>query len=504
MTQLGGIIFNVTQNPFLSRPLGGHRIAHYLREQGWDIEVVDWANWWTLEKLQTFFKTRHTTGLKFVGFGHLFSMWTDNLERFVYWIKINYPEVKIISGSAVNPMFSSKVIDYYIQGFGEYAIVELLKYIVGNGKRPKFNLNVGNGQKIISAIHAYPAFPMKSLMVKYQERDYILPDEWLAIEFARGCKFACSFCNFPVLGVKGDYTRDSDDFIEQMKDTYDRFGVKNYIVSDETFNDRTQKIIKFADAVNALDFDPWFSGYIRADLLVSRKDDIEHLLRMNFLGHFYGIESFNEKSSRSIGKGMASEKLKDGLSSIRSYFENKGSKRFRAHIGVIAGLPYETEKTLLDTFDWLKNNWQGHAFSIHPLLIPSNNKINQESKISSNLAKYNYVEMTEEEQKEMSSRFPLEVKTNFGNIVNPAMRKVVTEEIIWKNENMNFFDAVRIAETITKEKQNYDFRPGCHPIAYKLNSSLTVNERLNLTYDQLDNLLSFNLDSYIDKKLGKL
>ena len=47
-----GLILSVHQYPFLSRPLGVHRIAHYLREQNWDIEVIDWANHWPLEKLQ--------------------------------------------------------------------------------------------------------------------------------------------------------------------------------------------------------------------------------------------------------------------------------------------------------------------------------------------------------------------------------------------------------------------------------------------------------------------
>ena len=104
-----------------------------------------------------------------------------------------------------------------------------------------------NGRPLLSANDQYSAFPMKSLNVIYEDRDYIQPYEWLGIEFARGCKFSCDFCNFPVLGVKGDYSRDADDFGIQIKDAYDRFGVTNYLVADETFNDRTEKIAKFAD-----------------------------------------------------------------------------------------------------------------------------------------------------------------------------------------------------------------------------------------------------------------
>ena len=249
-----GIIFNVTQNPFLSRPLGGHRIAHHLRENNWDIEVVDWANWWQLEQLKEFFKSRYTSNTKFIGFGHLFSMWAPVLEDFCMWIKQRYPEITIISGSSVNPAFDSDYIDYYIQGYGELAITVLLNYLFSNGPLPQFNLGVSVNKKIISAIHSYPAYPLSSLMVKYEDRDYIESREWLAVETSRGCMFECAFCNFPILGVKDDHTRDADDFRIQLQDAYDRFGVTNYVVADETFNDRTEKITKFANAVSELSF----------------------------------------------------------------------------------------------------------------------------------------------------------------------------------------------------------------------------------------------------------
>jgi len=96
-----GLIFNVTQNTYISRSLGAHRIASYLREKSWDIEVADWANWWSLDQLKEFFSSRYTNKTVFIGFGHLFSMWDPKLEIFCQWIKEKYPHVVIISGSSV-------------------------------------------------------------------------------------------------------------------------------------------------------------------------------------------------------------------------------------------------------------------------------------------------------------------------------------------------------------------------------------------------------------------
>ena len=497
-----GIIFSVTQNSFLSRPIGSHRIAHYLRNLGWDIEVIDWANWWTLDQLKELFKSRYTSDIVFVGFSHLFSMWTPMMEEFCIWIKQNYSNVKSISGSSVNPMFNSDQIDYYIQGFGEHAIVELLRYIQGNGKAPSFSLTAPGGKKIISAIQNYPAFPMSSLMVEYQDRDFIEPDEWLTIEVARGCKFECAFCNFPVLGVKGDYTRDAVDFYAQLQNTYDKFGTSCYVVADETFNDSSQKIIKFANAVEKLNFRPWFSGYLRTDLLISHSDDKEELLKMNFLGHYYGVESFNNKSARAIGKGMDSDRLKHGLLDIKQYFKTHGTGRYRGSMGLIAGLPYETKETLYDTFNWLIQNWQGHSFSMHPLSIPSSNQINQESKITKNLVKYGYKEISSFDLESKYINETNKLFTNFSHIVEPGLRKNVVDDILWESENMNVFDATKICKDIIDKKENYDFRPSCHGLSYKLTSSKNLDQKLSLDFLNFNQQFDYNIERYITKKLN--
>jgi radical SAM superfamily enzyme YgiQ (UPF0313 family) len=473
-----GIIFNVTQYAYLSRPLGGHRIAHYLREQGWDIEVVDWANWWSIEELKTLWKQRWADDLKFIGFSHLFSMWDPKLEDFCLWIKTHYKDVKILSGSAVNPHFKSKAIDYYIQGFGEKAITHLLKYLFGNGKAPvtKFGTN------IISAINNYPAYPMDSLMVDYEKRDFIDSNEWLTVEFARGCMFECAYCNFPVLGVRGDYSRTSKDFKRQLQTSYDKWGIKKYLVSDETFNDKTSKIIKFADAVEELSFEPWFSGYIRADLLVSRPSDKEHLLRMNFLGQYYGIESFNYESAKTIGKGMDPEKLKKGLLEIKQYFTQ--NKQYRGNISLIVGLPYDSKDDIIESYEWLKQNWIDQAMNFHSLTIPNGNGLDKLSKFSLNREKYGYTE-----------------SSNHAPLPSSILKKkysYIIDEWNWQSQYMNKHESIEIVNQIYKNKDDVGFVPGPFDLAYRTK----VKNNFSLTYKELDNCLNFDISQYIENKLG--
>lgn len=484
-----GMLFNVVETEYSQRSLGIYRIAHYLREQNLDIEVIDYANFWTLEQLKTLFKSRFTNNTKFIGFSHLFSMWDNTLEIFCKWIKENYSGIKIISGSAVNPAFNSDYIDYYIRGYGEHAIVALLNYLISNGPAPKFMFS-GN-KKIIDAIAFYPAFPMKSLMVRYEDRDFLEPHEWLNIEFARGCRFSCKFCSFPVLGVKHDYSRDAEDFELQVKDTYDRFGISNYLIADETFNDSSEKITKFADVVEKLDFDTWFSGYIRADLLATRPHDREELLRMNVLGHHHGIESINQASLKSIGKGMSTEKVLETVLESRNFFMTHGSGRYRTILSFIVGLPHDTPNDFEKLKRWLVENWQWQAFTVYPLSIGIG-ELDKKSEFSKNYREYGYVDLTDDEiEQEKKKLGGLEPRGIMQNIVK------------WKNSAMTFYDACIITQEFVSLKSQYVFPTSSMNLGQILQGFPSLDEKLKMpTFEGRRISGTAHLQAYIHKKLS--
>lgn len=436
------LIFNCCLS-VLARPLGAYRIAHVLREEGWDAEVIEYTDFWTLEELKELAKSRITDETLFIGFGQTFNkVINENVASFCIWLKKNYPNLILIYGSSTSPPYNiRRMFDVYIKGFGEHALLAYLKWQVSNGPRPVITIDT-TGKKIINANLNYPAYPLESLMVKYQDRDFVRQDEWLSIEVARGCKFKCDFCNFPILGVKGDFSRSSQDFYEQMMDTYDRYGVTNYIVSDETFNDRTEKIIKFADVVEKMPFTPWFTGFIRVDLLISRPEDRVHLSRMNFLGHHYGIESFNHEAAKSIKKGMHPDKVKQGLIDIKNYFHNNGRRLYRGYMSLIVGLPGETKESLESSRQWLIDNWRGESFITYALEIPIGAD-DVPSLMSSNYHEYGYKAIPE-------ARYMDYVKEFKSNV---HMGK---DKLIWQNEHMTIFEALEISKKFEETRFNPD------------------------------------------------
>jgi radical SAM superfamily enzyme YgiQ (UPF0313 family) len=483
------LLFNV-QNPSAYRSSGIHRIATIMREEGWDSEVMDWANHWKLDQLKHYCKQRVDSDTKMIGFSCNFGVWTEMLDEFVIWFRVTYPDVKVIIGGQYLPQYKISVVDYYVIGFGENSIIALLKYLEGNGKAPKFKYT--NDRKVIDGNSFYPSFPMKSLMIKYEKRDYLEPTEWLGIEFARGCKFECPYCNFPVLGVKGDYTRDSDDYILQMKQTYDDYGIKNYLVADETFNDTTEKLIKFADATEQLNFTPFFTGFIRADLLVLRKQDREHLARMNFSGHFYGVESMNYETCKLIGKGIKTDRLQQGLLDIKRYWKDQ-KKAYRGTIALVVGLPHETPDSMSNTYSWLENNWLDNNFIVWGLDIPHPDSEGlKPSKISMDLPKYGYEVDTTTYQKR---GFWLE-----------TFHENYDSSIPWKNEHFDHISAKRSAERFMKSTLDRNKVGNFELVRFHKEPKDTINEQILAHIDETNDLVhdrnSVRLARYIRSKLG--
>lgn len=508
------LLFNLhkphTDNSW-ARTSGIHRIANHLREQGWDAEVIDFAIAWSFSQLEELAKSRITSNTKFIGFSHMFQMgkslknWPASIEKFCAYIKQTYPDIVIITGSQHNPNFISDKVDYSVTGYGEHALDALLKYKFSNGPRPKFNLIKGlAGQKLIHALESYPAHPMREPTLIYEDRDFIFPGEWSTIEFSRGCKFSCSFCNFPVLGVKGDYTRTAEGFRNHIMTNYDRFGIENYMVSDETFNDSTEKITKFADVVETLPWKPYFTGFLRADLLVSRPKDKEELLRMGFLGHFYGIESFNHATGKIIGKGMDPSRLQQGLIDVKKYLLENSNNTYRGMISIIYGLPLETKESLCQTEEWLLANWRDQSLISWGLDLTDNDMGASHSKLSLNYSKYGYKKI---EGPYDFKRYTQSFYSTPGNVTITEDEDGDKDDVInWKNENMDLSYAMDKARIIkNKFPLNGGFQIGNLLINKNTNKSATIEERLSITSNQAGwNYTDFTkfISNYIDKKLS--
>ncbi len=353
-TQLNG--------PGVLRSFGAHRIATYLRQHDYDVEVLDFAFGWTLEELKDFVRSRVYSKTRFIGFSATLPTPSHLLIVPLFnWIKETYPHIITVTGSQSFWYLRFIPADYTVVGWGEKAMLEILE---GNVKTEQRTTGP-NTRTVVEALHKYPAYPMQDLNIEYEDRDFMKPTEMHSMELSRGCIFNCAFCEYPIRGVRSDHTVSAESFERNMKTVYDKWGIKNHFISDDTFNDYTAKIVKYADVVEKLPFDPNFASTIRADLLVGRPEDLEHLARMRVNQHFYGIESFHRPAAKFIGKGGDPDKIKEKLIETRQYMLDK-TGIYRGTISLIMGLPHETEEHMMETMEWLRTYWHTEAIGINP------------------------------------------------------------------------------------------------------------------------------------------
>lgn len=350
------------------RSYGSHKIASHMRNLGWDIEVIDFFDAFSSDELKEIIDSRVTKDTRFVGFSALFWTMDQSARRqsdLCKYVRKYYPWVSLVAGANKFQSVTNLESDYYVVGFGEYAMQHLCNYLAGYGPKPiirettptpsqvESKVFLDKTYQVVLATEDYPAYPKANVQTSFEKRDFFEPEETITTELSRGCRFACPFCTYAPLGVKGDHSRCAEDFESELRENYDKWGITNYLLSDETINDYTEKLEKYAKVVQSLPFSPKFHGYMRADLLISRGErEWDACLNMNLVGHHYGIETFNHDVGKIIGKGMHPDRMKAGLIHIDDYFTKNTPHYHAVSHTLIAGLPNETLASLNDMSEW--------------------------------------------------------------------------------------------------------------------------------------------------------
>jgi radical SAM PhpK family P-methyltransferase len=163
---------------------------------------------------------------------------------------------------------------------------------------------------------------------------------------ARSCAFKCSFCNFPTRA--GALTLASLDTLEKELDSMRRAGaVENVVFIDDTFNvplPRFKNICRLLIEKN-YGFN-WFS-YFRCSN--ADEEAFELMARSGCKGVFLGIESGSPTILENMTKFATPEKYAKGIKRLRQH----GILTFGSFI---TGFPGETEATVNETIDFIKEN----------------------------------------------------------------------------------------------------------------------------------------------------
>ena len=117
---------------------------------------------------------------------------------------------------------------------------------------------------------------------------------------------------------------------------------------------------------DSLPFKIKFWCYARIDIIAAHTEQIQLLKDMGLEEVFFGVETFHHKAGKTIGKGMKPEKIKQALAKCKEVW---GDSVFIT-AGIIVGLPYEPESSILETVEYLSDpDCPIHAAWLHQLNI---------------------------------------------------------------------------------------------------------------------------------------
>lgn len=363
------------------RYLGPYQIAWWLRENGYETQVLDYLYFMTKDERTILFKKFITKETKVIGFAPFITPRAQRMELgedviydMLHELKENFPWAKIVIGGAFVADFLADrykrlkfKVDMVFRGEAEHSFLEYVNYACGKTPHPRFSFF--NDQKIMSVAGRYD---IEHCSMKYAKNDFILPGESLPFELSRGCIFKCNFCQYPNIGkTTDDFNKSMESIRESLISNYELFGTTQYHLADDTLNSHRQRTKDFHRLTKELPFKIEYVGYVRMDLLDIWPEQIDLLPESGLTSCHFGVESLDPLSCKQVGKGWGAKNHKKWIQKLR---HDAWKDDVIMRCSLIAGLGKETPQDWENTTQWMLEN-KIHDFIWQPLYISTVNKI---------------------------------------------------------------------------------------------------------------------------------
>lgn len=362
-----------------SRPMGPMVINDAVKALGLPSTVVNYVDFWQTEDLLEFIDTWLTQNNVTNGCFALSSLFQVELAltsgttiyEIVQEIKTRYPTFKIVCGGpalnfAMNPnqnwepdaVFSSNnSVGLFQDWLLNKDIPEDCIKIHPNGV-PEYRAPAGFSSRDVTLVEK-PHVPIL-------HDDYCLDSQdTLTFEIRKGCKFNCGFCSYEFRNAKNVQDVDVDELTTFFSDAYHKFGIKTFMVADDTPNEENVKLEILWSAVKDLPEQMSIGGFNRFDVLAKRPEQIELLDKIGFHSHLFGIESLGEdKARKTIGKGGSKQDMYDALENIRDNYPH-----WFTYSSFMAGLPYDSPDEWFAGINKVVNNNLIKGILLNPLYM---------------------------------------------------------------------------------------------------------------------------------------
>lgn len=495
------VVFNDNQE-IKRRTSGAYKFAQVLRSHGYSVTVVDWVSSWPEEDLQTYLESvvGDDTVLFAFSYTWMLNWWVTG---FVQRLRSQWPGVKIIAGG--QQFFQVPVgFDLCLYGYSELAICASVDWLVGDtGVEPRGMIYREDIRAhYIDCNTHYSAQGLRDLEIVYHTDDFVQPEEVLTIELSRGCRFACSYCNYAFLGVKDSVHRDRHSIRSELMENYRRWGVTNYLIADDTLNDSDPKLEELACAVESLPFVPNFGSFIRIDLTAARPQQRLLLSRARVWAQFYGVETFHAAAGKSVGKGMSPQRIQQAMLDMRDHFQ-QSIGYYRGSLGMIAGLPNEPPLSWRDSQQWLETNWSDQNWEWWPLDISTDENVNTLSKFSRDHAAHGYMQIVDPLRRQVCEQQFLRDRTGLQHKkdINSMMWSSAWADI---GDAIDFCNSVRSGDWYKNRRRIANFHILQYFYRYPRDQLLAMRESEHSSHIVNGDQYRTVIRPYIEKKLASV
>lgn len=251
-----------------------------------------------------------------------------------------------------NMLLETKLVDYYVRGEGENALVDILK-------ENKTGDGINNDNYVqIEDLDAL-AYPNYDDVIEYGYH-YTIDKIQLPITTSRGCVRRCSFCDIHAFWKKYTY-RSGDSVAKEMITHYEKYGVRDFYFTDSLINGNLkcfrrlcECLVKYYEDNKLPDkFFSWGGQWIVRTEKQLSPDDYKQAARSGLNGLPMGIESLSYQIRKDMNKGFRPEDLDYTLEQFRLHGIN-------CYFLMIVGYPTERDEHHMETLEQFMK-YQGYA-----------------------------------------------------------------------------------------------------------------------------------------------
>lgn len=284
--------------------------------------------------------------------------------------KINNTIITVVGGPIItsDPMLAleNMQIDFGVIGEGEETLVELADALCNNGEIKKIrgimfkdddkNFFLNTPRPPIKDLDSLPFPDYEGLEFdKWIETNTLLqPINWLEFDLnnrprqvditaSRSCPFRCTFCYHPLGNTYRQ--RSLDNVFKEIDYLKDKYGITLINIMDELFSLNEERVHEFAARIKEYDIQwlaQWRVDNVNEDMLKILKDSNIRYLEL-------GMESVSDVVLKSMKKGIT-------RSQIEQAYRICDAVGIRVNGNIIIGDVAETEDTIKESLNWVKNH----------------------------------------------------------------------------------------------------------------------------------------------------